>query len=217
MRILRDLKRGDRNKLYVSDRFQETVKKYPSKVAIMFEDKKITFKELDEVSNKVANVLRSSTNLRRGDTMAIFMENCLEYVYISLALSKIGVTGAFINYNLRSDSLAHCIRIANCSGIFFTSALSEAVAEVLPNLNISDMLFHVGGKCSIPRAKSLEDEIATGSPANPPPVEGKSASGESLIRTALMEYHVICVVSGIQIRCVLSTLLGQQVSPRLAT
>ena len=176
--ILRQQKRGLAGKRYVSDWFQETVRRHPNKVALMFEDRKVTFKELDEVSNRIANMLRASTNLQRGDTMAIFMENCLEYVFVVLALSKLGVTAALINYNLRSDSLTHCIRIANCSGLFFNASLSEAVAEVLPNLAISDMLYWVGGgDCSLPRAKCLEDEISAASPANPPPPAGKSALG----------------------------------------
>ena len=175
--ILRELKRGTKNNLYVSDRFQETARKYPSKVAIMFEDKKITFKELDEVSNKIANMLRSSTDLRHGDTMAIFMENCIEYVTIELALSKIGVVAALINTNLRSDSLTHCIRTANCSGVFFSSTLSDALAEVLPNLAIGGMLYCLGGDCTIPGAKSLQVEISTASLASLPSISGKSDQG----------------------------------------
>lgn len=163
--------------MYVSDYFQETAKKYPNKVALMYEKSQVTFRELDEVSNKIANALCSSTSLQRGDTMAIFMENCPEYVYITLALSKLGVIGAYINYNLRGDSLAHCIRIANCSGMIFGSALSDAVSEVLPNLAISEMLYFVGNECSLPQAKSLDAAMKAASPNPPPPVEGKSALG----------------------------------------
>ena len=172
-----DVIMAKRQKLYISDGFQATAAKYPNKAAIVFEDREITFKELDEISNKIANMLRSSTNLKHRDTVAIFMENCPEFVFVSLALSKIGVTAALINCNLTGDSLTHCIRIANCSGVFFHSTLSEAVAEVLPNLAISDMLYCVCGESSIPQAKSLEAEISTASPANPPPLEGKSALG----------------------------------------
>ena len=182
-----DLCHIKRQKLYISDFFQETAAKYPNKVAIVFEDREITFKELDEVSNKIANMLRSSTNLKHRDTVAIFMENCPEFVFVGLALSKIGVTAALINYNLTGDSLAHCIRIANCSGVFFHSTLSEAVAEVLPSLAISDVLYCVCGEISIPQAKSLEAEISPASPDKPPPVEGKSAKG-------MCQYNIVTCV-----------------------
>ena len=179
LQLLRELKHGSKEKLYVSDRFQETARKYPNKVAILFEDRKMTFKELDEMSNKVANLLRSTTNLQRGDTIAVFMENCPEYIVVYLGLSKIGVTGALINHNLTGDSLAHCIRIANSSGVIFSASLANAVSEVLPNLHptVSEILYCVCGTCSMPQAKQLEFEIQRASPDAPPPVQGKTAEG----------------------------------------
>lgn len=78
--------------LHISDLFQETVDKYPNKTAIIFEDRRITFRELDEMSNRIANLLRDA-GLKHGDTAAMFMENCPEYMAVLLGLSKIGVTG----------------------------------------------------------------------------------------------------------------------------
>ena len=92
----RSMKSNKDNRYYLSDRFKETVRKYPNKVAIIFEDRQITFRELDELSNKIANILRSS-GLRHGDSAAIFMENSLEYLPVFLALCKIGVTGERVN------------------------------------------------------------------------------------------------------------------------
>lgn len=172
------LARMMKEELMVIKLFRETVKMYPNKVAVIFEDQKFTYKELDEVSNRIANMLRTSTALQRGDTVAMVMENCPEFVMVALALFKIGVTGAFINHNLRGDSLAHCIRIVNCSGAIFSAALSDAVAEVLPSLEIShQLLFAVGSGCSLPQAKSLEEEIENASPENPPPVQGEAITG----------------------------------------
>lgn len=175
--IVKVMKHTQKERLLVSDHFQATVQKNPNKVAIMFEDKQFTFAEVDEASNRIANMLRSSTHLQHGDTVAIFMENCPEYIIVYLAFSKIGVTGAFINYNLRGDSLAHCVRIANCSALFFGSAFSDAVAEVLPGLELQEGLYCVGGKCSLPQAKNLEEEVRNVSINSPPPVPSKSALG----------------------------------------
>lgn len=182
--ILREFKRGEKERLYISDRFKTTVAKYPNKPAILFEDRKMSFKELDELSNKIANLLRSTTTLRQGDTMAIFMENCPEYIAIYLALSKLGMTGAFINHNLRDKGLAHCIRVANSSGVFFSSSLAPAVSEILPELDphIEGMLYSVGGASSLFKAKDLEAMLQGTSAEDPPPLQNKSASGLSKMR-----------------------------------
>ena len=164
---------------HISDHFHATVRKYPYKVAILFEDRKITFKELDDLSNKIANLLHETTDLERGDTMAIFMENCPEFIAVYLALSKIGVVGALIGHYLRGKCLAHCIHIGHCSGIFFSCALSSAMLEVLPkfDLSMSQMLYSIGGESFIPGAISLDDAIKTASPKTLPPVQGKSIHG----------------------------------------
>lgn len=92
IKINRTIKSNKDNRYYLSDRFKETAHKYPNKVAIIFEDRQLTFRELDNLSNRIAHVLRGS-GLRHGDAAAVFMENSLEYVPVFLALCKIGVTG----------------------------------------------------------------------------------------------------------------------------
>ena len=185
VKVIRTLKQAEKENVYISDYFQRVAKKHPSKIAIMYEDTKITFAELDEASNRVANVLRTSTSLKHGDTVAVFMENCPEFVMVTMALSKLGVRGAYINYNLRRDSLAHCIRVANSSGLIFSSSLSEAVSDVLPNLSIRETLYYMGSECSISSAESLEAAMKTASSSDPPPVEGKSFKG--------VLYHVMLI------------------------
>ena len=90
--VTKGIKQCIKQKLYVSDHFHKTVQKYPNKVAIIFEDRQLTFRELDELSNRIANVLRA-TGLRHGDVVALFMTNCLEYLAVYLAMCKLGVTG----------------------------------------------------------------------------------------------------------------------------
>ncbi len=180
---------GVKENRYYTDYFQETVEKYPNKVAILFEDRKMTFKELNEMSNKIANLLRTSTGLRRGDTVAVVMENCPEYVALYLALLKMGVVCALINHNLRGDGLAHSICIVNSVGVFFSSTLADAISEVLPNLDPSlSLLYSVGGDCSLSLAKDLEAEIINSSSNNPPPLQGKSAKGSNIVITHFIIY-----------------------------
>ena len=168
---------------YVSDVFQQNVRKYPDKVALIYEDRRLTFSELDELSNKMANVLQASSSLQQGDCIAVFMENSPEYVAIYLALSKIGVIGALINCNLRGKGLVHCIEIANCSGIVYDCGLGEALSDILPDVDpsISQVLFSVGGDSSISGAKTLESEAEGASSGSPRPPQNKSHKGKQYI------------------------------------
>ena len=178
MNLLRAMKRVRDRKLYISDLFQQTAAKYPNKVAIYFENRQLTFRELDELSNRIANQFLTD-GLQKGACVAVFMENGLEYLAVFLGLSKIGVTAALINYNLRSEALAHCLKISKCVGLVFSSALSEAVCEVLSELDpaVRGVCYSVGGASTVPEARSLEDLLKQASASNPPHVLGKSADG----------------------------------------
>ena len=159
------------NKMYAS---------IQKKVALVYEGRQVTFSELDELSNKIANVLRTSTNLQQGDCVAVFMENCLEYVAIFLALSIIGVIEALINYNLRGKGLIHCVEVTNCRGIVYGCGLSEALSDILPDLDpsISQVLFSVGGDSFITGAKNLESEAEDASSSTPSLSQKKSTTGK---------------------------------------
>jgi len=177
--LMKDSSRMKKEKLYISDLFQETVAKYPNKVAIYFEDREMTFRELDEQSNRVANHFLAR-GLQRGDCVAIFMENCPEYLVVYLGLAKIGAISGFINHNLRHEALAHCVKISKCIGLVFSSGLSDAVSEILSDLDsrVSENCYSVGGKAELPQAKSLEQAMEGVSSSNPPAVLGKDCDGE---------------------------------------
>ncbi|KAF2357707.1 AMP-dependent synthetase/ligase [Trinorchestia longiramus] len=72
----------------LADLFERNVTKNPGKVALIWEGKKWTFKQLSEYSNKVADVLKKQ-GLQYGDCVALVMTNRPEYVATWLGASKI--------------------------------------------------------------------------------------------------------------------------------
>ena len=108
-----------RKNLTPCDIFYATAKAHKDKVAFMFEDKQWTFEEVDKFSNRVANYFRS-IGYKKGDIVALFMENRPELAFFWLGLAKIGVISSLINFNLRKESLAHCISIVNAKALIFS-------------------------------------------------------------------------------------------------
>ena len=68
---------------------EETVRRYPDKTAIFLENRKLSFAELDEASNKVANTLLKM-GLRKGDRVAILLSNIPEFAAIYFGIVKTG-------------------------------------------------------------------------------------------------------------------------------
>ncbi|XP_069087844.1 long-chain fatty acid transport protein 1 [Pleurodeles waltl] len=131
LRVKWDLSRLQRSKSSVPIIFQNTVRRHPNKVALIYEStgEQWTFRQLDEYSNRVANFLLQQGYLP-GDVVAIFMESRPEFVGLWLGMAKMGVHAALINFNLRLDSLMFCITTSGAKALIFGGELSSAISEV---------------------------------------------------------------------------------------
>lgn len=117
----------------VPDMFRDMVAKYPDKVCLMCEESQMTFAEVDEYSNKVANVFLEH-GYRKGDVVALFMDNRPEFVCLWLGLAKLGVVVPLINYNLRLNSLLHSVTVADAQALIYSSDLADAMKEISKQL-----------------------------------------------------------------------------------
>ena len=112
----------------VCDDLQAAVEKWRDRQAMSFEGRQVTYGELDAIANRFAH-WGKGLNLRKGQTVALFMPNRLEYFAVWYGLSKIGVVTALINNQLSGLALAHCLNIAGASHVIVdaeTSPIFEA-------------------------------------------------------------------------------------------
>ncbi|XP_056595223.1 very long-chain acyl-CoA synthetase [Triplophysa dalaica] len=116
------------------DRFQEHVQKHPDKAFIRFGDETYTYAETDRRSNKIARCLLKHADLHAGDSVALLVGNEPMFMWIWLALTKIGCSAALLNYNIRSRSLLHCFSCSGAKALIASTELQDAVEEVLPAL-----------------------------------------------------------------------------------
>ena len=98
----------------------------------------ITYKELDERSNKIANLFRSK-NLISGDHIAIFMENNVRFTEILWAAQRSGLYYTPISSRLTATEVEYIIRDCEAKLIITSNALKHVVVELTNLINdISD-------------------------------------------------------------------------------
>jgi len=83
-------------------------KHYGNRPALLYEDIKYTYKELNELMNRYANFFLS-IGLKKGDVINVLLENRPELMIIIGAMSKIGTIASLINTRQRSASLIHSL------------------------------------------------------------------------------------------------------------
>lgn len=92
----------------ILDCFLDRVSKQPQKAFLLFEDSSYTYSQADKESNRVARALSQHAQLKEGDTVALLLGNEPQFVWLWLALAKLGCTASLLNFNIRSKSLLHC-------------------------------------------------------------------------------------------------------------
>ena len=75
----------------IVDLFEEQVKKVPNNIAVSFGSEKLTYKQLDEKSNQLANYL-ASKNLDDCENIGIFTNRSIHTIVGILAILKLGKT-----------------------------------------------------------------------------------------------------------------------------
>lgn len=72
----------------ITQLFEEQVEKTPDNIAVVFEDQKLTYRELNERANSLANYLRNN-GVGLNDSVAIFLDKSLEMIVAILAILKV--------------------------------------------------------------------------------------------------------------------------------
>ncbi len=92
----------------IVDCFLDKVLRQPHKKFLIHEDDAYTYSQADKESNKMARALSTHAQLKEGDTVALFLGNEPQFVWLWFALAKLGCVASLLNTNIRSKSLLHC-------------------------------------------------------------------------------------------------------------
>jgi len=144
------------------DVVEEWADKTPDAPAILYLDRVISYRVFDEGANRFANWARAQ-GIRRGDVVALFVENCPEYLMAWLGLNKLGAVAALINANLKGAPLAHSIAIARAKAAIVGAELCPALADVARAIFPMPEVWSLGGG----GARNLDVALAAASPVRP--------------------------------------------------
>ena len=95
----------------VPDIFDEISQRFPDRIALIFEQRKITYRELAEQCSVLAAVLQKNC-LIKGDVVAIKIERSPELYIFMLALMKIGAVMVPVNSSSPERYMGEILRAA---------------------------------------------------------------------------------------------------------
>jgi len=138
------------------DSLARSAAEVPDKTAVIAEDGRATYRELDARTTALARGLQGR-GVRRGDRVAIYMENSAAVVVGIYAALRAGAAFMVVNPQTKSDKLRYVLADSGASVLITDARMARAVAAVVPEL---DMLHTVALRgtpsLDVPRAVDLD-------------------------------------------------------------
>ncbi|MBT4823230.1 MAG: acyl--CoA ligase, partial [Lentisphaerae bacterium] len=117
--------------LTIHENLRHHVAARPDKIAVVYEDRTFTFRQLYEDACRIAGGL-GECGIRPGDHVGIYLRNHWSYIPIYYALSMTGAVAVPINYMLRSKQLGTLMGLTNCKFLFAEMDQHDEVACLDP-------------------------------------------------------------------------------------
>ncbi|CBL44651.1 amp-dependent synthetase and ligase [gamma proteobacterium HdN1] len=116
--------------------FEQAAQRNPRGSAILYESTRFTYDEVNQWANRYAHYL-SSRGIRKGDTVAIFIENRPELLVSVLAVAKLGAVGAMLNVQQTGKVLIHSFNLVNPKAAIVGEEVAASLNEVRADLNVA--------------------------------------------------------------------------------
>ncbi|MEL6520003.1 MAG: long-chain-acyl-CoA synthetase [Pseudomonadota bacterium] len=139
----------------VADEIEATVDRHRDKTAFIFEGQTQSFGAFEARANQVADWALKQ-GFKPGDTIALNMENCPDFVAIWFGLSKVGVVTALINCNLEGAGLTHCIEIVDAKAVISSGGQARNVQAIADGLKNPVTLWDMDGAAGSNLAEALQ-------------------------------------------------------------
>ncbi|MFX1500982.1 MAG: class I adenylate-forming enzyme family protein [Promethearchaeota archaeon] len=144
---------------------ENQAKKNRDKIFLYWKDIAISYSQLNELTNKVANLLYN-LGIRKGDKVSIYLPNMPEYIYLYLGIPKIGAITGPVNALFKPREVKFVVGHSEAKAIITIPTFMDLINQIkgeLPNL---ENIIVIGE--SIKGTLKFEELMEKAS-SNPPP------------------------------------------------
>jgi acyl-CoA synthetase (AMP-forming)/AMP-acid ligase II len=117
----------------------------PDKTAIVFEDKRYTFSQLNERVNRLANGLLN-LGIKKGDRVSFLQVNCNQCVETYFAVAKTGAIYLPLNFRAKGNELSYMLNTAEAAILIVGERYIPLINSIRPELKHLKNLISIESK-----------------------------------------------------------------------
>jgi long-chain acyl-CoA synthetase len=142
---------------------ERNAKEFPEKTAIVFHDRKLTYRQLNETVNRMATGLLR-LGMSKGDRIGLMLPRIPELVIGFLAVAKAGGIAVPINFELAADGIQAVLDRTQPRFLIIAEHFSE---QVQTSLTLNHQTFVITAGDTPAEGASWSDVLEMGSPDDP--------------------------------------------------
>lgn len=116
---------------------------FGSKVALYYQDTKITYQELNLTANRIANSL-IARGVEKGENVGIFMPNRPEFIQSFFGIVKSGAVAVTINTGLKSEEIEYILNNCRAKRLITTCRICSELDKVREKLTYLEEVILIG-------------------------------------------------------------------------
>jgi len=122
----------------IGEMFDRTAKDYGDREALVFQDRRYSYRELKELVDMLARGL-IKLGIAKGEKVGICMPNYPQFIITDLALAKIGAVGVFVNTRFKTGEVQFCLEKGDITTLimadeFLTNYYCNMIYDICPEL-----------------------------------------------------------------------------------
>ena len=129
---------------------------YADVEAVIAGDERLTFRQLDELSDRLARGLAAS-GIAKGDRVGIAMRNCPAWIVSYMAILKAGAVATLLNGWWQADELEHALQLTEAKLILADEPRAKRIAATSATCRVTTI--DIGRHCN----GAFEELLAAGS------------------------------------------------------
>jgi len=121
------------NAVNLKQMLEKTASEVPQQTAVVLGSRKVSYRELDETANRIANAF-ISLGIKKGDHVAILMSRTPEWVINCFGALKAGAAGVLLDAGAKAPELEPQLRESDSKVLITEERFSPMLSSILPNI-----------------------------------------------------------------------------------
>jgi len=138
---------------------ERTASEVPQSTAIVLGSRRVSYRELDEGSNRIANAL-ISLGIKKGDHVAILMSRTPEWVINCFGVLKAGAAAVLLDAGAKAPELEPQLRESDSKMLITEERFSPMLSSVLPSIPLLKQVLEID-------TDSYNGMVGSSSPVSP--------------------------------------------------